>query len=347
MNEAGAPAPQRDARPAGRESVTGWHRAVDRLNVESSDGAQAAFASGGSAGAWEFLWEPVREFGRALRVRSACPRLQAAVLAAYARLVRAAKLWETEMRWRKQHLESFERGHVCGVARRGWRDRLEQVLASGEGGGPMAGGRGSTRRIVTERGNVIVRRFRRGGWMCWLGETYFGARPRPLREFEVLLRARRRGLPVPEPIAAMVERRFGIAYRGRLFMAEVVGGRPLLEFLEAEPGAEAAPLLARGLRAIHDQGLRHPDLSLGNILVVSGPDGPSAVFIDLDRARLFGSSLGEAERRRALARLRRSVAKLDPQGRRLPAGELDRMEALYWSAPAGAAHGVENPVGGC
>lgn len=336
MSAAGAPVPQPAARRPGLESVTGWHRAVDRLNVETSEEARAAFASGDTAGVRKFLWEPARDFVRVLRTAREPPRLHAVVLAVYARLAVAAKLWEMEMRWREQHIERFERGHVSGLVHRGWRNRLERVLASGEVGGPVAGGRGSTRRIVTERGNVIVRRFRRGGWMRWLGEIYFGIRPRPLREFRVLLRARRRGLPVPEPIAAVVERRFGVAYRGRLFMAEVVGGRPLLEFLDAERSADPAALLAHGLRAIHDHGLQHPDLSLGNVLVVPGPGGPSAVFVDLDRARLRGAPLGTTARRRALARLRRSAAKLDPRGRWLPAATLDRMEALYWSAPVAA-----------
>lgn len=341
MNEPGAPAPQR---PAG-DSVTGWHRAVDRLNVETGDEAQAAFAGGHTAGAREFLWEPVRDFWRALRAAQDLPRLHAAVLVAYARLARAAKLWETEMRWREQHVESFACGRVSGVVRRGWRDCLERLLASGDEGELLAGGRGgSTRRVATERGNIVVRRFRRGGAMRWLGDVYFGARLRPLREFQVLLRARRRGLPVPEPIAAVVERRFGVAYRGRLFMTEVAGGRPLLEFLAQEPGAEVATLLARGLRTIHDHGLEHPDLSLGNVLVVTGPGGPSIVFVDLDRARLLDAPLGEAARRRALARLRRSAAKLDPLGRHLPAAALDRMEALYRSAPP-AAPGAETRGG--
>jgi len=182
--------------------------------------------------------------------------------------------------------------------------------------------------------------------MRWLGGCYFGLRPRPLREFSVLLRARRRGLPVPEPLAAVVERRFFLAYRGRLLMREVVGGTPLLQWLENEGGEREGilGLLARSLRDVHDAGLAHPDLNLRNVLVVARSYGPRLVFVDLDRARFGAGPLGVGARRRGLQRLRRSAAKLDPAGRLLPAPALDRMEAAYWR-PALASEGGQEPVG--
>lgn len=337
MNDAGVPARDPVRPSAAREPLTRWHRALDRLNAETSDAAEAAFASGETARARHFLWEPLRAFARTL-VRRARPQpWREAALAGYARVARAAKLWEAEVRWREQHLESFERGHVCGVVRRGWRDRLEHLLVAGDVGDPVAGGRGSTRRVETERGVLVVRRYRRGGWMRWLGELYFGRTPRPLREFDLLTRARRRGLPVPEAIAAVIERHFVVAYRGQLFMAEVPASSPILDFLAVRDGYPWAPLLARSLREIHDAGLDHPDLNLGNILVMAPGTRETIVFIDLDRASLRGAPLGGAARARALRRIRRSVAKLDPRGRWMPPAELDRMEGLYWAGPAGDA----------
>ena len=113
-------------------------------------------------------------------------------------------------------------------------------------------------------------------------------------------------------------------------MAEVAGGRPLLEVLRESPREDLMPGLAQSLRSLHDAGLRHPDLNLGNLLVVSGVEGYRVIFVDLDRARLQKSALSDAARRRGLRRLRRSAAKLDPQGRWLPPRELDRMEEIYW-----------------
>jgi 3-deoxy-D-manno-octulosonic acid kinase len=328
-----ASTPHRTLVNSGRQPATQWHRRVDQLNFETSEAAATAFAKGATAEARQFVCEPVRAFVYAWLHPSSLPRFFAAVLAGYGALVYAAKLWEIEMYWRDFHLESFQRGRLSGLVRRGWLDRLEQVLTAGYGGDRVAGGRGATRRISTERGAIVARRFRRGGAMRWLGESYFGVRPRPLREFDLLLRARRRGLPVPEPIAAVVERRFAITYRGQLLMAEVAGGRPLLEVLRESPRQDLKdlmPRLAQSLRLLHDAGLRHPDLNLSNLLVVAGLEGSRVVFVDLDRAHLRGSPLGDRARRRGLRRLRRSAAKLDPEGRWLPPRELDRMEEIYW-----------------
>jgi 3-deoxy-D-manno-octulosonic acid kinase len=237
------------------------------------------------------------------------------------------------MLWRDRHLETFEHGRSAGIVRREWRDTVERVLSVEPAGHALTGGRGGTSRIATEHGDVVLRRARRGGAMRWLGETYFGLRPRPLREFGVLLRARRRGLPVPDPVAALAERRFGIAYRGLLLMRDL-GGTPLSDLSEAQAPPNLVPLLAGALRELHDAGLSHPDLNLGNVLLVARSYEQRIAFVDLDRARLLVRPLGLAARRRSLRRLRRSARKLDPSGRLLPEAALDRLEETYWSLGA-------------
>ena len=324
-----------------RASFTEWHVAVERLNVETCEAAELAFGRGETAGVREFLWDPMRTFV----VTVFRGGLSQAVLEGYWKLACAAKLWETEMRWRERHLESFEQGAVSGIVRREWRDSLEHLLGAEGTADRISGGRGTARRITTDQGTVIVRRYRRGGAMRWLGQSYFGFRSRPFREFRVLLRARRRGLPVPDAIAAVVERRFGPVYRGHLLMREIGGGVPILDFLRSHPGLDVVPLLARGLREFHDAGLWHPDLNLGNVLVVARSYGASLAFVDLDRARLADRPLGIAARRRSLHRLRRSAAKLDPAGRLLGAPALGRLEEIYWRLePASGAH-AEEPRG--
>jgi 3-deoxy-D-manno-octulosonic acid kinase len=327
------PAPRRGpAEAAPPVSAPRWQHAVDQMNLETSEAAAAAFAAGEEVGARQFVGQPLRAFLRAWSNPGRERRSFAAVLAGYRRIVRAAKLWELEMEWRDQHLERFEDARWSGLVRRGWRDRLEAVLAAEDEGGPIAGGRGGTRRIATEHGAIIVRRFRRGGAMRWLGGLYFGISPRPFREFDLLLRARRRGLAVPEPIAAVVDRVWLFAYRGQLLTEEVERGKPILEFLRERPQEDLVPLLAGALRSLHDAGLVHPDLNLGNLLVAVSGERREVVFVDLDRARFAGHPLSARVRRGGLARLRRSAAKLDPRGRWLPASALDRMEALYWHA---------------
>jgi 3-deoxy-D-manno-octulosonic acid kinase len=272
-------------------------------------------------------------------------RLSQAVLGAYWKLARAAKLWETEMRWRERYLESFEHERVLGVVRREWRDLLERLLGEEGAADRISGGRGTAWRIATDRGSVVVRRYRRGGAMRWFGESYYGFRPRPFREFRVLLRARRRGLPVPDPIAAVVERRFRLAYRGHLVMREIGDSLPVLDFLRRRPDLDVVPMLARGLRDLHDGGLWHPDLNLSNILVVMRSYGASLAYVDLDRARLGDRPLGIAARRRSLRRLRRSAAKLDPAGRLLGAPALGRLEDMYWRREPASGARVEESRG--
>jgi 3-deoxy-D-manno-octulosonic acid kinase len=313
---------------------------VERLNIDTDELAERAFARGETAGARQFLWQPLRAFlAAALRAQPG------AVMAGYRQLACAAKLWEEEMRWRDRHLETFERGRSFGIVRREWRDTVERVLGADRYGHVLEGGRGGTSRIATEHGDIVLRRARRGGAMRWLGETYFGPRPRPLREFAVLLRARRRGLPVPDPVAALAERRFGIAYRGLLLMRDL-GGTPLCALSDKEAPADLVSLLARALRELHDAGLSHPDLNLGNVLVIRRSYEWRIAFVDLDRASLRGRPLGAAARRRSLRRLRRSARKLDPDGRLLPEAALDRLEETYWSLGAApppsqeAAHGA-------
>jgi len=344
VSEAQAP---RDPRTAAvSEPVTDWHRAVERLNVETCESAEAAFARGETAGARQFLWQPLRDFATAAaRGGRGSLRLSRAVLAGYACLVRAAKLWEADMRWRQIHLERFESGRAGGVVRREWRGALERVLRRQADGEAVVGGRGGTVRIPTEQGPVILRRFRRGGAMRWLGETYFGFRARPLREFELLLRARRRGLPVPDPLAAVVERRFAVAYRGCLLMHEIVGAVPISDLVAVEPPPDLIAMLARGLRELHDAGLSHPDLNLGNVLVVSRSYGTRLAFVDLDRARLGAGPVGAATRRRSLRRLRRSAGKLDPTGRLFSGSALDRLERMYWDLRPGREANAEE-IGG-
>jgi len=290
------------------------------------------------------LWEPLRAFAVALWRTGRGARLSHAVLAGYWMLARAAKLWEAETRWREENLEALVYGRSVGIVRREWIAALERLLDGESEGDPIDGGRGGTVRVATGQGAVIVRRFRRGGAVRWLGDRYFGFRPRPFREFFVLLRARRRGLPVPEPVAALIDRRRP-GYRGMLVMREIEGATPLSALVDRGVDFDLAAGLADSLRELHDAGLDHPDLNLGNVLLRVRSNGSRLAFVDLDRARLHVESLGRRARTRNLRRFRRSAVKLDPGGRLLPPSELDRLEALYWGATPAAGGIAEDRSG--
>jgi 3-deoxy-D-manno-octulosonic acid kinase len=197
----------------------------------------------------------------------------------------------------------------------------------------LASGRGAAYRVVLP-GDVraVLRLYRRGGVLARVvRETYLGLRPRPLRELVLTEEVRRRGVAAPEVLAARVEG--GVAYRGALLTAEVPDATTLGEALTAASGAPARAALAaaagRAIGRLHAAGVFHADLNVSNILIRPGPE---VVLVDFDRARLTRGPLAPRARRQNLARLTRSLAKLDPSGQL--AGESER--AAFAAAYAGA-----------
>lgn len=182
----------------------------------------------------------------------------------------------------------------------------------------------------------VVRHYHRGGAVASvLGDRYLRAStPRPLREYRLLRALEDLDVPVPRPVGAAVYPA-GLFYRGDLVTEWVAGSMDLAAVLfgaaqldEVEPGdAAAAPTPDRSspgtalaaeaameaagrlVRLLHERGVDHPDLNLKNILVAPGPDGPRALVIDLDRARVWARGLSARARRRMLTRFRRSLLK--------------------------------------
>lgn len=120
-------------------------------------------------------------------------------------------------------------------------------------------------------------------------------------------RLREAGLRSPAP-AAVIERRRGGTVERAWFVAERIRGAAEIRTLFRElAGPDLRRLLAglaRDLRAAHDAGLMHRDLSDGNILVESGPDGSHLFyFLDTNRVRSRKGGLGRAARAKNLIRL--------------------------------------------
>ncbi len=196
---------------------------------------------------------------------------------------------------------------------------IERWRAHGEA---LAGGRGSAWRVRCEGQSAALRHYRRGGLLGGLlGDRYLWAgleRTRPYREFLLTARLYARGLPVPRPLAARVQRD-GPYYRGDLLTGWLPESRTLDLRLRAQSmRAEDLARVGAAIAAFHDAGLDHADLNANNILL----DEADRVFvIDFDRGRLGTPSLRVAERN--MARLRRSLVKLG----HLPASG----EAPLWS----------------
>jgi hypothetical protein len=199
--------------------------------------------------------------------------------------------------------------------------KLGELTSAVEAG---AGNRQSAYRLdLGDGAELFARRGRRGGLIASiLSDVYFGITPRPLTELAVTVEAVRRGIPVAEPMGAMIEWLSPVLYRG-FFLTRAVRGMTLWEFLKTDDDPTVRTHVLGQARAainmMHDKGLFHSDLNLHNLLVTQARDSFGVVVIDLDKSRLFDAPLSAAMRRSNAARLVRSARKLDPSGKFLDA----------------------------
>ena len=117
--------------------------------------------------------------------------------------------------------------------------------------------------------------------------------------------AYQRGLPVVEPLGAMVEALGPGLYRG-WFLTRALEGATLWNLL-LDGGEAAVRRMAleqtRGIiKRLHDGGLYHADLNFHNLFVCTSADPFAVVVLDLDKARLYPGPLAPALRRRNLRR---------------------------------------------
>ncbi len=171
-----------------------------------------------------------------------------------------------------------------------------------------------------------LRLFHHGGWLGGaLGAQLFGL-TRPLHELKVNAALELAGAPVPRPIFAIGERMTGPFFRAAFGTLHVEQSQNGIEFLQSavhlpksNGGAnsknegcstlQAAAAAGAAVRRFHDAGARHPDLHLGNLLLVREESQTRALVIDLDRAEV-GPSPTPRRRMAELMRLHRSIVKL-------------------------------------
>lgn len=185
-----------------------------------------------------------------------------------------------------------------------------------ESAGRLVGRAEGRGRVVFVRGGLndeilALRHYRRGGQVgrfvedsyLWLGLDL----TRPWREFRLTWELHVKGLPVPRPIAAHVERR-GFLYRADLLTVRIPGAEPLADVLlqQALP-PEHWDVLGRTLRRFHAAGVLHGDINARNVL----RDGRGLFhLIDFDKGLLLPSGPWQAQN---LARFRRSLEKFKAQ----------------------------------
>jgi 3-deoxy-D-manno-octulosonic acid kinase len=186
----------------------------------------------------------------------------------------------------------FDPGH--------WRAR---GLATEHGGG-----RGGVLRVRVGGDEWLLRHYHRGGMVARvLGDRYLwnGAeRSRGFAEFRLLAELARRGLAVPDPIAARY-RRSGVHYRADLITHYIAPAQTLAECLRTgtiDPAT--AERVGAGIAEFHAAGAHHADLNAHNVLL----DARRVWLVDFDRGALRAPA--KSWQLANLARLRRSLVKL-------------------------------------
>ncbi|ADH85797.1 3-deoxy-D-manno-octulosonic acid kinase [Desulfurivibrio alkaliphilus] len=169
-------------------------------------------------------------------------------------------------------------------------------------------GRGQAWFFRYEKLDLVLRHFRRGGIMeKLLVDRYPGGsdpeKTRSWREWRLLAKLYRQGLPVPRPVAARVDGG-PLVYRADLITQRIPDARSLADRLaagklEVIDWGRIGKVIAR----FHHLGVWHPDLNARNVLL----DRQGGVFlVDFDQGRLK-AGLGAQQN---LKRLLRSLNKI-------------------------------------
>ena len=197
-------------------------------------------------------------------------------------------------------------------------------------------GRGNTMIVSDGENEFVLRHYRRGGLPGKLiRDSYFWAgedATRSFREWRLLYKLYRKGLPVPKPVAASYERR-GPVYRADLLTLRVPGICSLAErIFENGETREFWRGIGRAIHEFHAAGVYHADLNAYNVQV--DPDN-KVTLLDFDRGELREPGVW---RQKNIARLHRSLRKIRAADKRIMFGKHEWNELLdgYFSASRSA-----------
>jgi len=194
-----------------------------------------------------------------------------------------------------------------------------------------AAGRGATAVLTTATGHALrLKAMCRGGLVARLWRDRFVGSGRLLANLTLPLEALRRGVRTPRARALLLVQGPPGLWRGWLAMDEISGARDLARRLSGDQPPPTRVLVAalHAVRGMHDAGVEHLDLNLGNLAVVESDDAVEGWILDLDRARLWPGPVPGGRRSAALLRLERSAAKLAHRG----ASAVARVPPDAWGA---------------
>jgi len=178
--------------------------------------------------------------------------------------------------------------------------------------------------LRTSEGTFLVRRFSHGGLLRFLTGERFSDPSRPFVELAVSTSLSRAGVGTPVVAAARARPAPLWGWKLEIVTRRVEGTIDLDLVLrlarEGRLDRRALGRLARAagrlVRALHDAGCRHADLTTKNMLVDQDSlrePRPRTWILDLDRARIL-PALDEKSRRAGLARLYRYVLRRERAG---------------------------------
>jgi hypothetical protein len=181
---------------------------------------------------------------------------------------------------------------------------------------------------------------RRGGRLAGIWRDRYGSARRLVATLSASAEARARGVPTAQPVALIVEVGFGGFARGAMAFAEIEESEDLARRVVRKAATRADFEAAIGaVRAMHDLGVVHPDLNLGNVLLrPKSASLPDVFLIDFDRATFAPGPLPFGRRQAGLRRLERSCAKLTGIPGPLGPGSEDFWYTTYAGDDADLAH---------
>ena len=214
------------------------------------------------------------------------------------------------------------------------------ALASGS----TASGRGAT--VVVEGASGMrwrLKTMRRGGRLARVWCDRYPSARRLVATLSASVEVQRRGVPTADSVALILKAGPGRLVRGAMAFEELERTEDLARLvLRGEVSRDALVATIDAVRAMHDRGVSHPDLNLGNVLLRSRASGrPEAYLIDFDRATFAPGPLSFRSRQAALRRLERSCAKFTGNPGPLGPGSEDLWYTLYAGNDAELAHRLD------
>lgn len=169
-------------------------------------------------------------------------------------------------------------------------------------------GRAKVAYFSSDNRKLVLKHYYRGGMIAsFLKDSYFGLsieHSRAFREWKLLKIMKGFGLPVPDAVAARIEKKT-LTYRADLITEEIENIKTLSDALSTEKlNSFMWEKIGACIKSFHNHNIYHADLNARNILV---ENGGGIYLIDFDNSYVRkGPGVWKAAN---LARLKRSLLK--------------------------------------